>query len=420
VSDHANSFRARSGIYLLAVTDSQQSHPTDVNNDMTRKAPSNGLSQEGRAADVRNALRTSIQLKEIRVRKLAVPLRRPLILSSGRFDCWPLILIDLETSTGIVGHAYIAPHRIGSVSSIVAAIRHLASVFKGRPIVPFDDFWVAMKALSIDGETAVSTVAVSGFDTAMWDALAKEVGLPLSEFLGGALTPTRAYNSNGLRCRDSSALAAEARMLQAEGGFLAMKLRLGNTDLKEDLAAIHAVREGVGSDIDLMIDFDRSLRHGPAIQRCYELDAEDVYWFKDPITYDSVPSYSRLAKDIRTPLQMGEYFYGSSNRCAALSSGAPHYAMADVMRIGGVTGWLRTAVISNANGVPLSNHLYPEIAVHMMPVTPTSHWIEWVDWANPILSEPLQPRNGFLTAPDCPGLGIGWNEQAVDKYQMST
>jgi mandelate racemase len=93
--------------------------------------------------------------------------------------------------------------------------------------------------------------------------------------------------------------------------------------------------------------------------------------------------------------------------------------MADLMRIGGVTGWLRAASLAGAAGVQLSNHLYPELCAHLLRVTPTAHWLEWVDWASPILAEPMQPVDGHLTAPDRPGAGIAWDETAVSKYAVA-
>jgi mandelate racemase len=90
--------------------------------------------------------------------------------------------------------------------------------------------------------------------------------------------------------------------------------------------------------------------------------------------------------------------------------------MPDLMRIGGVSGWLRAAAIAGAAGIPMSTHLYPEIAAHLMRVTDTAHWLEWQDWADPILAEPFQVENGHLVVPDRPGQGIAWNEKAVAKF----
>jgi mandelate racemase len=359
-----------------------------------------------------------LTLKSVTVRAVLVPLRRPVIAGIGRFDCWPLVLVDLETTCGVVGRSYVAPYRPSAVAAVVAEVRDLGGVMAGRSIAPFDAFATAMRALNVVGLTGLSTIATSAIDMAAWDALAKAADLPLAVFLGGSLGSVRAYNSNGLWRHEVSTLASEAKELQAEGGFSAMKLRLGNVHLKDDLAAIRAVREGVGADVDLMVDFNQALGLGDAIRRCHELDDEGLYWFEEPIAYDNVRGYAQLAQKVRTPLQMGENYYGPRDFFTFLTAGAVHYAMADLMRIGGVTGWLRAAAIAEAAGIQLSNHLYPEIAAHLLRVTPTAHWLEWVDWANPILAEPLEPRSGEVMTPARPGSGIGWNEPAVRKYAV--
>ncbi|WP_176053144.1 enolase C-terminal domain-like protein [Paraburkholderia caribensis] len=364
-------------------------------------------------------MQVSLTLTDLKIRTVVVPLRRPVIAGIGRFDRWPLVLVDLEMSGGIVGRSYVAPYREASVPAVVAELRDLGSVLKGKVVSPFDAFQAAMKALNVVGVSGVSTIATSALDMAIWDALAKQAGVPLAVLLGGSIGPVRAYNSNGLWRHEIGTLADEARQLQREGGFSAMKLRLGNVHLKDDLAAIDAVRQGVGTEIDLMVDFNQALGLGDAIRRCHELDDCGLYWFEEPIAYDNIHGYAQLAGKVRTPLQLGENHYGSRDLFTFLAAGAVHYAMADLMRIGGVSGWLSAAHLASAAGVQFSNHLYPEIAAHLLRVTPSAHWLEWVDWANPILAAPLEPRDGFVSAPDAPGLGIDWDERSVERYLVT-
>jgi len=357
-------------------------------------------------------------VKSIRARAVHVPLRRPVIAGIGRFDQWPLVLVDLETSGGIVGHSYIAPYRAAAVPAIVRELEDLGAALKGRAVAPFDMFQGDLKALNVVGVTGISMIATSAIDMAAWDALAKAAGVPLAVLLGGTIGPLRAYNSNGLWRHEVSTLAAEARTLAEEGGFRAMKLRLGNEHVVDDIAAIRAVRDGIGDAIDLMVDFNQALGLGDAIRRCHELDDMGLYWFEEPIAYDNVHGYAQLANKVRTPLQMGENYYGPRDLFTFLAAGGVHYAMADLMRIGGVSGWLRAASIAGAAGVQFSSHLYPEISAHLMRVTPTAHWLEWVDWASPILAEPMIPVGGQLSPSTQPGVGIAWNEAAVAKYRV--
>lgn len=358
-------------------------------------------------------------VKSVNVRAVLVPLRRPVIAGIGKFTDWPLVLVDIELEGGVVGCAYVAPYRAKAVNAVVAEMHDLASGLIGKPASPFDAYEAASRQLNVIGLSGVSVIAAAGIDMALWDALAKESGQPLAEFLGGTLGPVRTYNSNGLWRHEISTLAQEAKDLAAEGGFTAMKLRLGNEHVRDDLAAIAEVRDGVGFDIDLMVDFNQALGMGDAIRRCHELDEQGLYWFEEPITYDNVHGYVELARKVRTPLQMGENYWGPRDFLTFLTAGGVHYAMGDLMRIGGVSGWLRAAAIAGAAGVQFSNHLYPEIAAHLLRVTPSAHWLEWVDWAVPILADPLVPMNGLITAPDRPGIGIEWDEKAVSRYAMS-
>ena len=133
--------------------------------------------------------------------------------------------------------------------------------------------------------------------------------------------------------------------------------------------------------------------------RCHALDDQGLYWFEEPITYDNIPGYAQLARELKTPVQLGENFYGPRQLYHAVQAGAGDYVMPDLMRIGGVSGWLRAAAIAGAAGIPMSTHLYPEIAAHLMRVTETAHWLEWQDWADPILREPFALKDGQLLDP---------------------
>jgi mandelate racemase len=98
----------------------------------------------------------------------------------------------------------------------------------------------------------------------------------------------------------------------------------------------------------------------------------------------------------------------------ALDAGASDYVMPDVMKIGGVTGWLRASALAQARGIRLSSHLWPEISAQLLCVTPTAHWLEYADWWNPILSEPLQIQDGMADVAGATGTGVSWDEKAVE------
>ena len=362
--------------------------------------------------------RDTLTLKSVRARSVVVPLKRPVVSKVGLFRDWPMILIDLYTNEGIVGHSYLEPYLKQAIRYIVPAIEDLADAAKGLPVAPFDGFRRGIGSLHLVGREGVSMIAVSGLDMAAWDAMAKAADMPLAVFLGGTVGPVPAYNSNGLWLTPIETLTAEAAALVAEGGFSGLKLRLGRETLADDLEAIAAVREGAGDSVKLMCDFNQGLSLGDALVRCHALDDLGLYWFEEPITYDNIPGYAQLARELKTPVQLGENFYGPRLLYQAVLAGAGDYVMPDLMRIGGVSGWLRAAGITSAAGIPMSTHLYPEIAAHLMRVTDTAHWLEWQDWADPILAEPFQRKDGHLVIPDRPGQGIAWDEKAVAKFSQ--
>src|SRR5437879_10058061 len=232
-------------------------------------------------------------------------------------------------------------------------------------------------------------IAVAGLDMAAWDALAKAANMPLAVFLGGSLAAVPAYNSNGLWLTDVANLGREAVALVTEGGFTALKLRLGRDRLRDDLDAIKTVRAAVGDHVKLMVDFNQGLTLGDALHRCHALDDQGLYWFEEPTTYNNLAGYAQLTRELDTPVQLGENFYGPRELFRALEMGAGDYVMLDLMRIGGGSGWLPAAPIAGAAGIEDATHLYPEMAAHLMRVTETAHRLAWQDWPEPIRAGPL-------------------------------
>jgi mandelate racemase len=305
---------------------------------------------------------------------------------------------------------------VRSARYIAPAIADLLEGRKGAAIRPLEDFQNGRRSLNLIGYEGVAMIAVAGVDMAAWDALARAAGMPLARLLGGSVGAVPAYNSNGLWLGEIDTLSREALELVAEGGFRGLKLRLGHPRLEDDRRAIRLVREAAGQDIKLMVDFNQGLTLGDALHRCHGLDDEGLYWFEEPIAYNNLEGYAQLARELKTPVQLGENFYGPRELMRALAMKAGDYVMPDLMRIGGVSGWLRAAPVAAALGVEVSTHLYPEVAGHLMRVTETAHWLEWQDWANPVLREPFEVRDGQLLVPDRPGCGIEWDENAVRRF----
>jgi mandelate racemase len=341
----------------------------------------------------------------------------PLGTSRGAITKAPLLLIDLETEQGVTGRSYLwcyLPEAMTAAASLLDAVR---DTVRGEPLAPVDLYGRLTRRFALIGVQGVVRMAVAGFDMAAWDALSRAAEMPLAQFLGSKPRRIPAYNSCGLGLMPNGALADQAEKLLA-GGFSAVKLRLGYPTLAEDLAAVRAVRKRIGDDVRLMVDYNQALTLADALHRGRALDAEGIYWLEEPIRHDDYRGCATLARELQVPIQIGENFSESDGMLAALDASACDYVMPDLERIGGVTGWLRAAALAATRRIEMSSHLFPEISAHLLAATPTCHYLEYVDWADKVLEEPLRIEDGHAVVPDRPGNGMTWNAKAVERYRV--
>ena len=358
-----------------------------------------------------------LTIRGIRATAIKVPLTYVLGTSAQAIREAPLLLIDLETEEGVTGHAYQFCYTPKAAGAIQIFLDDALSAIKGARVDP-DAVWRALaKRYILIGVQGIVRMAMAMIDVACWDAVAKAAGVPLATYLGAVPRSIQAYNSCGLGLMAPPALADEAEKLLA-GGFRAVKLRLGYATLEEDLAATRAVRNRVPDAVMIMTDFNQALSVEEALRRGHALDDEGIYWIEEPIRYDDYAGCAELAREIATPVQMGENFSQVYDMEKALTVGACDFVMPDLERIGGVTGWGRAANLAQAAGIEMSSHLYPEVSAHLLAATPTAHWLEYVDWANAFLVEPLRIVNGCAVPGDRPGNGLEWDAALVKRYTL--
>jgi mandelate racemase len=359
-----------------------------------------------------------LKIRDIRVRAVAAPMKRPLKTSIATVSVAPLLLIDLQTDGGIVGRSYLfAPgkHNLAPIAKLVEA---MAEMLKGDAIAPFDIEKKLRARYALLGVHNIVLFAMSGIDMAVWDALGQALGQPLARLLGATPRPIPAYNSKGLGILPLKDLQREAVELVDEG-FNAIKLRLGRASAADDLEALKAVRKAIGADVKLMVDFNQALSVAEALKRGRMIDAEGgVDWIEEPIRADDFAGCARLARELATPIQLGENFMGPEQMAQALAAGACDYVMPDAERIGGVTGWMRAAALAQGAGLEMSSHLFPEVSCHLLAATPSCHWLEFVDWAEPVLNRPLKVKEGFVMPLEEPGIGTTWDETAVKRFAV--
>ncbi len=354
----------------------------------------------------------TLTIRGVKARAIVAPISRPVKNAFGVIEAAPLVLIDVETDQGVTGHSYIFAYARLTLKPLVLLIEEIGRDLTGKPIAPYD-LMAAMDAkFRLLGWQGLVGMAVSGLDMAFWDALGQAAGQPLATLLGGSPRPIRAYDSYGVV--DPKADAKDLKR-SLDQGFKGIKIKGGDGDAANDERVVSGVRDLIGPDIALMIDFNQSLDPAEATRRIERLAPYDLHWIEEPVAQENLLGHAKVREMSPTPIQAGENWWFPRGFAEAIAVGASDFIMPDLMKCGGVTGWLRIAGQAEAASIPMSSHLFAEASSHMLAVTPTAHWLEVLDLARAVLAGPIQIVDGAVTARG-PGLGLVWDEAAVTKY----
>ena len=353
-----------------------------------------------------------LTIRSVTARPVDVPLARPIRTASGSLPSAALVLIDVATEQGITGRSYIFGYTPVTLRALTALVGDLAPVVEGRTAVPAEraaDFTARFRLL---GRQGLLGMALSGLDMAFWDAQGQAAELPAARLLGGAVKPIPAYDSYGIVDPIEDRRALEESLNQ---GFKAIKIKIGGGDIGPDVECVAAVRDIIGPDVALMLDYNQSLTVPEALRRIDRLARYDPHWIEEPVPAEDLAGHAAIRAKSPVPIQTGENWWFVSDMAKALDAGACDYAMPDLMKIGGVTGWLSAMGLAEAAGMPVSSHAFVEASAHVLPITPTAHWLEFLDKARPIIADPLRVEDGMVR-PQGVGLGIAWDEAAVERY----
>jgi mandelate racemase len=355
------------------------------------------------------------RIQALRVRAVRVPMTTPHRTAGGVVSESPLVLTDVVCDDGIVGRSVVFTYTNTALKPTADLIRNLEDLIKGEPLAPFDVEQKLSRRFRLLGGQGLVGIAISAIDMALWDALARSLGTSLLGLLGGVAKPIPAYGAVGFEGADVSARGAGE---WAERGFQGVKAKIGYPTVQEDVAVIRAIRRAVGDGVAIMVDYNQCLTPAEAVQRMRLLDDEGLTWVEEPTLAHDHVGHALVAREAKTPIQCGENWWGTLDLRHALDARASDFIMPDVMKIGGVTGWLRAAALAEANGIRMSNHIFPEISAQLLCLTPTAHWLEYADWWNPIMESPLEIREGMAVLDGVAGTGVAWLEKAVDKYAV--
>jgi mandelate racemase len=355
--------------------------------------------------------RSSIpSIDRFRVRAIRLPMREPHQTASGTVSESPLVLTDVFMDDGTVGHSVVFTYTPAALGPTAELVRSFEALVKGDALAPADVEQKLARRFRLLGTQGLVGMALAAIDMALWDALARLHRVSLAQLLGGVAKPVQAYGAVGYDGEAKSARVAED---WAKRGFKGVKAKIGYPTVAQDVAVIRAMRSAAGPDVAIMVDYNQCLTPGEAVQRMRVLDDEGLAWVEEPTLAHDYAGHAWVAREAKTPIQCGENWWGALDLQHAVDAHASDYLMPDVMKIGGVTGWQRAAAIAATRGLRVSNHLWPEISAQLLAVTPTAHWLEYADWWNDIIREPLVIRDGMTDAGGASGSGVDWNEAAI-------
>lgn len=356
-----------------------------------------------------------LTIRALTARPLMVELPRAVRTASGNIPLAPMVLIDVHTEQGITGRAYAFGYHPATLKPLVTLARELEPLLVGQPVAPTDrwnDLQARFRLLGLQG---LMGMLASTLDMAYWDALGQAAGEPVVRLLGGQVKPVKAYDSYGMvdPIQDERALRRSM-----EQGFQGIKIKVGEPDVARDIEMVRGVREIIGPKVALMVDFNQSLTPVEAIRRIRLLEPYDLGWIEEPVPAEDLRGHAQVRAAVNVPIQTGENWWFPRGAEQAVTAGACDLMMPDVMKIGGITGWIQTMGLAQAASIPMSSHLFHETSVHLLPVTPTAHWLEFLEFARYVLREPLEVVDGCVT-PRGPGLGMQWDEAMVAKYAVA-
>jgi len=363
-----------------------------------------------------------MKIKRIRSQMVRLPVEEPLAGGPPYFRSHnQFVILRIETEDGIEG--------IGAIffgGALNATLKHavdqLGELLIGEDPLRTEALTQKLRATAASaGPAGIVTLAISGIDMALWDIKGKFFGQSLGALLGGLRDRVPAYASGALvRAYPLDHLLKAAQLL-VEKGFKQMKTQLalpGDTTPEKEVERARLVREAVGPDIDLMCDINQRWSVHQAMDIGKRVEDVHFFWLEDVTAHDDYSGLARVADALITPLAGGECLYGILPFRHMIEARSVDIIMIDLIRVGGISNWMKVAAMAEAFNLPVVSHLFPEIHVHLVSAIPNGLTVEYMPWSFRLFEEVPVPVKGELIVPTKPGLGLEFSRD-IERYVVS-
>ena len=360
-----------------------------------------------------------MKITKFKTTRVDIPLQKRVKTSIHDMRSVGCVLLELETDQGIIGEAYALSLNAVRLDALDAMLRGFSHQVEGRDPhyvnAIFDNMWQEMNPI---GHKGYSIAALSTIDTACWDLIGKAAEQPLHKLFGAYRDKVKTYASGGLWL--SSTIDELTREAQdyVSAGFRSMKIRLGSSAISEDVERVSAVREAIGPDIELLSDANQCLSVKQAIRLGRELEAFDLGWLEEPVSYQNLEGHAELRAALDIPIASGETEYTRFGMHDILEARAVDVLMPDLQRIGGISEFRRTAAIASVYHVPVSSHIFTEQSICIAASEVNCISVEHMPWVSMLFNEQMEIEEGCILVPERPGIGFTFNQEVVDRYRV--
>ena len=362
-----------------------------------------------------------MKITHVTTRVLRTPADNPLVVGlPAPTDTREFVTLELGTDQGLVGLG-LTFFGGALTPALKAAVESLARLVVGDD--PTRTEAVALKlrrAAGGSGPGGIFALALSAVDLACWDLTGKALGRSVCALLGGLRDRVPTYASGALMRPHPLDYLAKAGPRLRDMGFRQMKMQCGSEpSMAASVERVRAVREAVGADVDLMCDINQLWSVHHAIDFGRRAEPYRLYWLEDPVAHDDYAGLARVADALTTPVAAGEYQYGIVPFRHLLEARSVDIVMIDLLRVGGITQWMKVAGMAEAFNLPVVSHLVPEIHVHLIAAIPNGLSVEYMPWTLALFEETPAIQDGQLLVPTKPGLGLAFDQAAIKRYQVA-